>query len=70
MWADRARTNNETFANYGGRGFSMPPLNGPPNSLAAHLTYWHDMFNSVVVRVKYTVSQPAGILCDVPTAML
>ncbi len=64
---DRPDLNDMASADYGGLGFSVSkPAGVDPESLDTLVHLWHDAPNSVYVRVKYTIRQPAGVLCDVP----
>lgn len=64
---DRPDLTDESTAHYGNLGFTVSkPAGAGPASLDTMVHLWHNAFNSVYVRVKYTVLQPAGVVCDVP----
>lgn len=64
---DRLDLSNEISAHYVNNGFTVSTSAGAgPASLDTMVHLWTNAFNSIYVRVKYTVLQPAGVLCDVP----
>ena len=64
---DCAQTATTPFADYSTSGFAVSaPPGAAANSLETNIHLWHDGLNSLSVRVHYVVSQPAGVVCDVP----
>lgn len=67
MLVDRPDLTDEASAHYVNNGFTVSTSAGAgPASLDTMVHLWTNAFNSIYVRVKYTVLQPAGVQCDVP----
>jgi Subtilase family len=63
---DCSQTVDQIVGSYGSRGFTIDQLVGSGSSLQATAHFWHDAFEGVALRIKYTVTQPAGVQCSVP----
>ena len=65
-WIDCSNTINEIVGVYGSRGFVIDQLFGNPTSLKTTVRLHHNGWEGIAVRVKYTVTQPAGVSCQLP----